>query len=274
MKMMKTMKRLNGMKVGRGSGALLAIVLAVFSTPVVRAAIAPLRVVATTEDLASLAREVGGDRVTVVALAKGYQDPHQVDAKPSFILEVSRADVLLAVGRELEIGWLPALITSGRNAKVQPGGAGLPRRVAERPDPRNCHRPDHAGDGRRPSTGQSALLARPGQRPPHRAGDPRQVRAAGARRARVFRAAVRRLRQASRRRGAEVGCGDGAVQGHGDRDLPSVVAELHGAIRPSGHRLRRAEARHSGAACPHHRSDQRDEAPQQQAHRRRAVLGA
>jgi zinc/manganese transport system substrate-binding protein len=89
----------------------------------VRAA-APLKVVTTTEDLASLAREVGGDRVTVVALAKGYQDPHQVDPKPSFILEVSRADVLIAVGRDLEIGWLPSLITSSRNAKVQPGGAG------------------------------------------------------------------------------------------------------------------------------------------------------
>src|SRR6185436_1347141 len=78
----------------------------------------------TTEDLASLAREVGGDRVTVIALAKGYQDPHQVDPKPSFILEVNRADLLIAVGRELEIGWLPALTTSARNAKVQPGGPG------------------------------------------------------------------------------------------------------------------------------------------------------
>jgi len=86
------------------------------------AAAAPLRVVATTEDLASLAREVGGDKVTVVALAKGYQDPHQVETKPSFILEISRADFLIAVGRELEIGWLPALVTSARNAKVQPGG--------------------------------------------------------------------------------------------------------------------------------------------------------
>jgi zinc/manganese transport system substrate-binding protein len=85
---------------------------------------APLRIVTTTEDLASLAREVGGDRVAVTALAKGYQDPHQVDPKPSFILEVSRADLLIAVGRELEIGWLPSLITSSRNGKVQPGNAG------------------------------------------------------------------------------------------------------------------------------------------------------
>ena len=87
-------------------------------------AAAAVRLVATTEDLASLAREVAGDKATVVALAKGYQDPHFVDPKPSFILEVSRADLLIVVGREMEIGWLPPLINSGRNAKVQPGANG------------------------------------------------------------------------------------------------------------------------------------------------------
>jgi zinc/manganese transport system substrate-binding protein len=87
-------------------------------------ATAAVRVVATTEDLASLAREVGGDKVTVVALAKGYQDPHFVDPKPSFILEVSRADLLIVVGREMEIGWLPPLINSSRNARIQPGANG------------------------------------------------------------------------------------------------------------------------------------------------------
>ena len=83
-----------------------------------------LNVVTTTEDLASIAREVGGDKVTVAALAKGYQDPHFVDPKPSFILAVSRADVLIAVGRELEIGWLPPLVNSSRNSKIQLGGNG------------------------------------------------------------------------------------------------------------------------------------------------------
>jgi zinc/manganese transport system substrate-binding protein len=83
-----------------------------------------LKIVTTTADLASLAQEVGGDRVTVVALAKGYQDPHFVDPKPSFILEVSRAGLLIVIGRELEIGWLPPLINNSRNAKVQPGGSG------------------------------------------------------------------------------------------------------------------------------------------------------
>src|SRR5436190_12777987 len=88
------------------------------------AAGAAVRVVATTEDLASLAREVGGDKITVVGLAKGYQDPHFVDPKPSFIFEVSRADLLIVVGRELEIGWLPPLINSSRNSKIQVGANG------------------------------------------------------------------------------------------------------------------------------------------------------
>lgn len=97
------------------------LAVALFARP---AAAAGLKVVTTTEDLASLAREVGGDKITVSALAKGYQDPHFVDPKPSFILEVNRADLLIVVGRELEIGWLPPLINSARNAKIMPGGNG------------------------------------------------------------------------------------------------------------------------------------------------------
>src|ERR1041385_3756850 len=83
-----------------------------------------LRVVTTTSDLGSIAQEIGGAKITVVSLAKGYQDPHFVDPKPSFILEVSRANLLIAVGRELEIGWLPPLINNSRNAKIQPGAPG------------------------------------------------------------------------------------------------------------------------------------------------------
>ena len=100
---------------------LLVLVLAL---PVGAFAQGKLNVVTTTEDLGSLAREVGGDKVSVTALAKGYQDPHFVDPKPSFILAVSRADVLIVVGRELEIGWLPPLLTSSRNGKIQLGGKG------------------------------------------------------------------------------------------------------------------------------------------------------
>ena len=83
-----------------------------------------LNIVATTEDLAAIAREVGGDHVTVDSIAKGYQDPHFVEAKPSFILKLQRADILILVGRELEIGWLPPLIQQSRNSKVQVGADG------------------------------------------------------------------------------------------------------------------------------------------------------
>jgi zinc/manganese transport system substrate-binding protein len=83
-----------------------------------------LNVMTTTEDLASIAREAGGDRITVESIAKGYQDPHFVEAKPSFILKLQKADLLIAVGRELEIGWLPPLIQQSRNGKIQPGAEG------------------------------------------------------------------------------------------------------------------------------------------------------
>ena len=83
-----------------------------------------LNVMAATEDLASIAREVGGDRISVESIAKGYQDPHFVEAKPSFILKLQKADLLIAVGRELEIGWLPPLMQQSRNNKIQPGGPG------------------------------------------------------------------------------------------------------------------------------------------------------
>jgi len=82
---------------------------------------AALKVVATTQDLEALAKEVGGDKVETDSLAKGYQDPHQVEPKPSFILKLNRADLLIVVGRELEIGWLPALITQARNPRIQQG---------------------------------------------------------------------------------------------------------------------------------------------------------
>ena len=83
-----------------------------------------LNVMAATEDLASLAREVGGDRINVDSIAKGYQDPHFVEAKPSFILKLQKADLLIVVGRELEIGWLPPLMQQSRNGKIQVGAQG------------------------------------------------------------------------------------------------------------------------------------------------------
>src|SRR5512144_833442 len=87
-------------------------------------ATAAINIITSTEDLAAIAKEVGGDKIKVESLARGYQDPHFVEAKPSFVLKLHAADLLVVVGRELEIGWLPALITQSRNAKVQPGGPG------------------------------------------------------------------------------------------------------------------------------------------------------
>jgi len=87
-------------------------------------AVAQIRVVATTPDLASVAREIGGDRANVVALAKPTEDPHFVDAKPSFIVTLNRADALIEGGAELELGWLPPLLENARNGKIAAGAPG------------------------------------------------------------------------------------------------------------------------------------------------------
>jgi zinc/manganese transport system substrate-binding protein len=99
--------------------SLLAILL-LAATP----ALAKVRVVTSLQDFASIAQEIGGDRVETFALAKGYQDPHFVEPKPSFILKLSRADLLIVAGLELEIGYLPPLIDQSRNDKIRPGAAG------------------------------------------------------------------------------------------------------------------------------------------------------
>ncbi|MBI3670859.1 MAG: zinc ABC transporter substrate-binding protein, partial [Acidobacteria bacterium] len=83
-----------------------------------------LNVMTATSDLASLAQEVGGDKIEVESIARGYQDPHFVEAKPSFLLKLRHADLLIVVGLELEIGWLPPLITQSGNPKIQPAAQG------------------------------------------------------------------------------------------------------------------------------------------------------
>ncbi len=83
-----------------------------------------LNIVTSTTDMAALAQEVGGDKISVESIAKGYQDPHFVEAKPSFLLKLRNADLLISVGLQLEIGWLPPLITQSGNPRIQPGNAG------------------------------------------------------------------------------------------------------------------------------------------------------
>ena len=83
-----------------------------------------IKVVTSLQDFASIADSIGGNRVETFAIAKGYQDPHFVDPKPSFVLKLNRADLLIAAGLELEIGYLPPLIDQSRNDKIHPGARG------------------------------------------------------------------------------------------------------------------------------------------------------
>src|SRR5437667_9534759 len=95
-----------------------SIVLCAFSVQ------AKLNVVATLPDFGSLAREIGGDNVSVTVLAKPTEDPHFVDARPSLVVALRIADVLIDGGAELELGWLPPLLQNARHAKFDIGKPG------------------------------------------------------------------------------------------------------------------------------------------------------
>jgi ABC-type Zn uptake system ZnuABC Zn-binding protein ZnuA len=100
-----------------------AVLLSTAAAGITQAA-SKLNVMTATQDLASLAREVGGDLIIADSIAMGYQDPHFVEPKPSFLLKLQKADLLVVVGLQLEIGWLPPLITQSRNARIQVGAPG------------------------------------------------------------------------------------------------------------------------------------------------------
>ncbi len=107
-------------------GALLVACALVFTivSPLASRADSKLRIMTATTDLAALAQEIGGEKVDVESVARGYQDPHFVEAKPSFLLKLRHADLLIVVGLELEIGWLPPLISQSTNPKIQVGAPG------------------------------------------------------------------------------------------------------------------------------------------------------
>ena len=92
--------------------------LGLFVAFVTASAHAKLNVVATTPDIAAIAKEIGGDKIELTTMARPTEDPHFVDAKPSFIVKLNKADVLIHGGAELEVGWLPKLIEQARNAKI------------------------------------------------------------------------------------------------------------------------------------------------------------
>ena len=99
------------------------ILLAAFAA-LIGTAHAKLNVVTTLPDYAAIAREIGGDLVDVTAMAKPTEDPHFVDARPSFIVKLRTADVLIEGGAELEVGWLPPLLQTARNPKIETGAPG------------------------------------------------------------------------------------------------------------------------------------------------------
>jgi ABC-type Zn uptake system ZnuABC Zn-binding protein ZnuA len=110
-----TLRRFFGLAVA----ATAAVLLLLGGMARVAPAAGKINIVTATTDLAALTEEVGGDRVTVTSVARGYQDPHFVEAKPSFLLQLRKADLLIVVGLQLEIGWLPPLITQSGNPKIQ-----------------------------------------------------------------------------------------------------------------------------------------------------------
>ena len=103
---------------------LLAGVLGLCAVLSTGGAYAKVRVVGTLPDFAAIASELGGDRVEAESLIQGTEDPHFVDPKPSHILRVNRADLLICIGLGLESGWLPVLLTQARNGNVQVGAPG------------------------------------------------------------------------------------------------------------------------------------------------------
>src|SRR5678809_430391 len=83
-----------------------------------------IKVVTTLTDLKSITELIGGDKVSVTSIATGYQNPHFVDPKPSYIISLSNADMYVTIGLDLETGWSPQLLSSSRNSKIQKGGTG------------------------------------------------------------------------------------------------------------------------------------------------------
>jgi ABC-type Zn uptake system ZnuABC Zn-binding protein ZnuA len=114
------------MMFSRTTGILAIAAALVVGAPIAGAsdALAQLKVVTSTTDLYDIAKQVGGNKITATHIGEGYQDPHFIEAKPSFVLQLRNADVWAFVGLDLEIGWMPLLLQGARNPKLQPGQPG------------------------------------------------------------------------------------------------------------------------------------------------------
>ena len=161
---------------------------------------AKLRVVASLPDVADMARQIGGDRVSVETIAEGSQDPHKVPVKPSFVTKLNRADALVVQGLGLEHAFLPALLEAARNDRDHAAAPRLHRRVALHRAARGAEQPEpHAG--RAAPARQSALQSRSGAGQADGARDRRGARARrpGRRRAPIARARALHARCSTRK---------------------------------------------------------------------------
>jgi len=110
--------------VRRLTGSIALLLLAAIAAPAGAFASGTVKVVASLPNLGSIAREIGGDRLDLTVIASGVQDAHFVDPKPSYIVKLRAADLMIVNGLDLEIGWVPPLTQGARNARVIPGGPG------------------------------------------------------------------------------------------------------------------------------------------------------
>src|SRR6185295_10526441 len=102
----------------------ISLVIVTLSMIMTKVCAETIHVVTTTQDLKSIAEIIGGNKVDVFAIATGYQNPHFVDPKPSYIIKLSNADLFVTLGLDLESGWSPSLLASSKNKKIQKGSDG------------------------------------------------------------------------------------------------------------------------------------------------------
>ena len=205
-----------------------------------------LNIMTATTDMAALTQEVGGDRVNVEAIAKGYQDPHFVEAKPSFLLKLRQADLLIVVGLQLEIGWLPPLITQSGNPRIQVGAAGyLDASQFARNSRDSARRGDAAHEGDVHPLGNPHYWLDPDNGRRIAEGIADQVGRDGSRRRRLLPAALPGLRQTPFSGRTEVGSGDAALPRPQSRYVSPFVSQLREAFWDGRHWLRGTAAGYS-----------------------------
>ena len=235
------------MRTRRSRPSFVAAVVVVLRVGLGARAEAKLRVVASIETLADLSRQVGGDRVDVTSLSRGYQDPHFVEAKPSLVLALNRADALVYVGLDLEVGWLPPLVQQSRNGRIQRGQPGnIDASSAIRPeDVPNVAVRSAARARRHPPARQPALLDPAQERARHRAPARRAAhRARRRRRGHLPGRARRASRRSSPRKEKEWEAAAAPLRGHAHRHVPQELVVRGALAGPGGGRLHRAQARH------------------------------